>query len=79
MEKREDFLAIAVLKRGQGKKTCTHFFSLTLSQKLPVPFSEQTHTHSKHNTHVINVTESVFATTHHTCSHTQECLYETPK
>lgn len=75
MEKREDFLAIAVLKRGQGEKKHAlisfHWPCLRSFRLLSV----NRHTHSKHNTHVISATERAFATTHHT----EVCLYETPR
>lgn len=81
MEKREDFLAIAVLKRGQGKKRSTHFFSLTLSQKLPVLFSAQTHTRTVNTTFTSSMPqrERVCDSTSHILILTQACLYETPK
>lgn len=77
MEKREDFLAIAVLKRGQGEKRCTRFFSLTLSQKLPVLFSAQTHTDCKHNIHIIDATEREHLRQHITHTHSSVSVWDT--
>lgn len=60
MEKRVDFLAIAELKRGQEeekKKNMHSFLFADLVSEASGAFSD-THKHSKHNTHVIDATES---------------------